>query len=240
MTKLWHSLRALVFYIGYVLTLIGYSLFCLLVIAWVPYRKRHPYIVAFNRFYLWWLRWTCGVRYRLEGVEHLPMEGAFVMISNHQSEWETFFLQTLPRPLVTVLKKELLSVPFFGWALRLLRPIAIDRSQKTNALKQILRQGKERLEAGEGLLIFPEGTRLDPGAEGSFSKGGASLACMAKVPLLPVVHNAGEHWPNKRFLKVPGEIVVRIGAPISTEGRKVDEVHEQAVGWITQHMKGSR
>ncbi|PXF30175.1 acyl-phosphate glycerol 3-phosphate acyltransferase [Pokkaliibacter plantistimulans] len=237
MAALIAGLRTCIFYLGYFPTVISYSLICVVFFVWVPYRLRHPLVVLFNRFFLWWLRISCGVRYQVTGMEHLPRDGAFVLISNHQSQWETFYLQTLPRALVTVLKKELLSVPFFGWALRLLRPIAIDRSQKANALKQILKQGKERLGAGEGLLIFPQGTRLDPGVEGTYSKSGTVLACSSGVPLLPLVHNAGTCWPNKRFIKFPGTIQIVLGAPIDTVGKTTDEVHSQAVDWMQAQLK---
>lgn len=134
-------------------------------------------------------------------------------------------------------EKELLKIPFFGWALGLLKPIAIDRSQRRGALKQLLTEGKERLEDGIPVIIFPQGTRVPVGKTGKFNKGGAMLALSAGVPLVPMIHDAGFYWPGKSFAKLPGTVQVHVGEPIPVEGRSVDEIHQDMVEWLEQHMQ---
>ncbi len=215
---------------------IVHALFSILVGRFLPFRARFRLVCGINYFFLWWARVACGVGYRVEGLEHMPSSGGFVILANHQSEWETFFLQVAVGPLSTVLKQELLKIPFFGWALALLNPIAIDRSERSGALKQILKQGKARLQEGIPVLIFPQGTRVKAGKLGRFNKGGAMLACAAKVPVLTIAHNAGEHWPSGSFLKYPGTIKVVIGPLLETEGRTVDEVHDQSKAWLEERL----
>ncbi len=222
------ALFAGIMFIGTIL----YAVICLVFFSFLPFKQRFPAVVLLNRFLLWAARIVCGVRCEIEGLEHLPKTGGYVVVANHQSEWETFFLQTLISPLSTVLKKELLKIPFFGWALALLRPIAIDRSARSGALKQILKQGKARLKDGVPVLIFPQGTRVKIGEVGRFNKGGAMLACSAKVPVVTIVHNGASCWPSKSFLKYPGTIRLVIGPVIETEGRSVEEVHQQSKAWL--------
>jgi 1-acyl-sn-glycerol-3-phosphate acyltransferase len=159
-----------------------------------------------------------------------------VILSKHQSAWETIVFQQIFPPLSFVLKKNLLYIPFFGWGLALFSPIAIDRGAGREALKQIETQGKQRLKDGFWVLIFPEGTRMPPGESGNFQVGGAWLAGKAGVPVLPVAHNAGRFWPKNGFRKYPGEIVVRIGPPIQTAGRKATQVMAESEAWIKQAM----
>jgi 1-acyl-sn-glycerol-3-phosphate acyltransferase len=173
----------------------------------------------------------------LKGREHLPKEGAYVVVANHQSEWETLYFQTLIRPQAVVLKRELLRIPLFGWALALLRPIALDRSKRRGALKQLLEQGQQRLDSGIPLLIFPQGTRVPVGQMGKLNKGGAMLAVSRGVPIVPVAHNAGLYWPGNSFVKYPGTVQVSVGPAIQTEGRSVDEVHAEVAGWLEQTMR---
>jgi 1-acyl-sn-glycerol-3-phosphate acyltransferase len=137
-------------------------------------------------------------------------------MSKHQSQWETFYLQTLFNPLCTILKKELLLLPFFGWGLRVMEPIAIDRSSKRGALRTVQKTGLLRLQAGRSVLVFPEGTRTPPGEKQPYARSGAHLAMAAGVPILPVAHNAGLRWPPGKLLKYPGTVTVVIGEPIET------------------------
>lgn len=230
-------LRSGLFYLVFIPGLVVHSLLSLVVAAPLPFRPRFHFVTLLNRWVLFWLRWICGVRIQVQGLEHLPREGAFVIVANHQSALETFFLQTLIGPQATVLKKELLRLPFFGWALALLRPIAIDRQKRSGAVKQLLRQGRQRLESGLPVLVFPQGTRVMPGARGRFNKGGAMLACASGVPLLPVVHNAGDCWPSGHFSKHAGIVRVEIGPLIDTSNTEVNEVHERLVAWMNQRLE---
>ncbi len=232
-------IRAFLFYLLMMSATVVHSLLCLVFISWLPFRIRFRVVSSINYFYIAWLQLTCGVRYEVVGREHLPKNKPFVLLANHQSEWETIYLQLLIRPLSTVLKRELLRIPFFGWGLAQLRPIAIDRGKASAAMKQLLKQGKERLGSGIPVLIFPQGTRIAAGKVGKFTKGGAMLACSAKVPIVPLYHNAGEHWPSGKFTKVPGVVRIEIGAPIETDGKSVDEVFQESTGWLKQRLEAS-
>ncbi|RVU29844.1 lysophospholipid acyltransferase family protein [Neptunomonas marina] len=231
-----NTLRAGLYYIGFYVATIIYSSLAMLIAPLFSFRQRFYLITGINFFYIHWLRICCGVKVNVEGRENLPKEGAFVAIANHQSEWETIYFQILIRPQCIVLKKELLKIPFFGWALGLLNPIAIDRSQRRGALKQLLGQGKARLEEGIPVSIFPQGTRLPVGERGKFNKGGAMLAASAGVPVVPIVHDAGKYWPGKSFAKTPGTITLRIGKPVASQDRTVDEIHQESVGWLLAQM----
>ncbi len=229
-------IRAGLYYAAFYPATIVYSLLCLIVAKPMPFEQRFKFVTQINYFYIWWLRICCGVKLHIEGLDNLPKSGAFVAISNHQSEWETIFFQTLIRPQCVVLKQELLKMPFFGWALGLLEPIALDRSQRRGALKQLLTEGKDRLERGIPIVIFPQGTRLPVGERGKFNKGGAMLAVSAGVPVIPMVHDAGVFWPGKSFCKYPGTITLRIGKPVETAEQSVEDVHTASVGWLLAQM----
>lgn len=230
-------LRAALYYAGFYSVTIVYSSLCLLIAPALSFRSRFKLVTGINFFYIFWLRVCCGVRVDIQGAERLPKGGAYVVVSNHQSEWETLFFQTLVRPQSVVLKQELLKIPFFGWALGLLKPIALDRSKRRGALKQLLQQGKERLDEEIPVLIFPQGTRVPVGETGQFNKGGAMLAVSAGVPIIPIVHDAGIAWPGKSFVKYPGTVTVKVGPVVDTAERSVDEVHNDSVGWLLSEMK---
>ena len=202
----------------------------------LPGIHRQKVLNVHNAILLFCFRIFCGVTINVPGRENLVKGRSYVVVANHQSEWETYFNQVLITPLSTVLKKELLSVPFFGWGLRMVQPIAIDRNQKSNALKQIMKQGKERLLGGRSVLIFPEGTRVGVGEHKSFNKGAAMLATSANCPILPIVHNAGEIWPGKKWLKTSGTINVIIGKELNVENKKTSDLHEEMEGWMRDGM----
>jgi len=162
------------------------------------------------------LRLICGVRVVIEGREQLP-DIPCVVMSKHQSAFETIAMPRLIPPFVWVLKRELFYIPIFGWALWALNAIAIRRSQPREALKQVLTQGKRFLEQGRWVVIFPEGTRSAPGESGQYQASGIMLAQQAKVGILPMAHNAGQHWPKHGFVKHPGTIRVRFLPYISAE-----------------------
>jgi len=176
-----------------------------------------------------------GIRYRVIGRENIPA-GPAVIISKHQSAWETFGLQAIFPPLSFILKRELLRIPFLGWGLASVRSIAIDRKAGKDALTQVVEQGRERLKEGLWVAVFPEGTRVAPGVRGRYRPGGAFLAKRAGVAVVPVAHNAGEFWRRQAFLKYPGEVVVSIGPPIEVKGVKAEEVNRRAKEWIENEM----
>ncbi len=194
-------------------------------------KARYNYFLLWNAFILWWLKLSCSIKYEITGQHNIPSE-AFVLISNHQSPWETLYFYWVFRPICATLKKELLMIPFFGWALKLLDPIAIDRSKKGRALQQVLDQGKVKLDSGISVLIFPEGTRVAPGMEKKFSAGGVQLAITSGRKILPIAHNAGLCWPAHKILKKAGTIRVVIGEPIDPAGRNPKELIGEIEAWI--------
>ncbi|MGM0824449.1 MAG: lysophospholipid acyltransferase family protein [Pseudomonadota bacterium] len=223
--------RSVVFYAGYFAALLVIGALFLPIAPFLPLAGRYRLLNLYNYFLMFWFRIACGVRYDIQGAHHLP-EGPCVIQANHQSEWETVFLQVMKPPVCTVLKQELLLIPVFGWGLRLLRPISLDRSKPARAMKQVLTQGVARLGTGLSVLIFPEGTRVEPGERKRYNKSGSVVACRAGVPVLPVAHNAGERWPGRHWVKRPGVLRVRIGEPIPTAGRTSDEVLADVEAWI--------
>lgn len=227
-------LRSLLFTLGQWLFTPLFTLFAILTFPFKPV-TRYRFISHWARIMLWWLRVTCGVRYRVIGREHIPPH-ASVILSKHQSAWETLAFQEIFPPQVWVLKRELLWVPFFGWGLAMTSPIAIDRSAGREALKQMVTQGRDRLQQGFWVVIFPEGTRIAPGKKGKYHIGGAWLATHTASTVVPVAHNAGEFWPKNAFIKRPGTITVSIGPPIDSSGLKADELNQRVERWIESQM----
>lgn len=228
-------IRSLIFYVGYVLAMLVCGVLFLPPAPFLPLASRYRLLNLYNHFIIAWFRLVCGVRYDFRGHERLP-EGPCVILSNHQSEWETVYLQLLHPPVCTVLKRELLNIPVFGWGLRLLHPIALDRSRPARAMKQVLTQGRARLEEGLSVLIFPEGTRVSPGRRVRYNKSGAVIACRAGMPVVPVAHNAGERWPGRHWVKNPGRLSLVVGEPIATEGRTPEDVMREAEAWIEARL----
>ena len=177
----------------------------------------------------------CGIRYRVLGAERLP-PAPFIVLSKHQSAWETIAFQVIFPPQVWVVKRELLWIPFFGWGLAMLAPIAIDRGSGARALRQMLEQGRDRLARGFCIVIFPEGTRVAPGTRREYQPGGAWLASKTEAPVVPVAHNSGELWRRNAFLKHPGTVTVSIGAPIETRGLAPGEINRRVEDWIEGEM----
>jgi 1-acyl-sn-glycerol-3-phosphate acyltransferase len=197
---------------------------------------RYRIISKWARMMLPILRVVCGIRHEVRGIENLPKQPCIVMCK-HQSAWETLALQVIFPPQVWVLKRELLWIPLFGWALALTSPIAIKRSDGKGAMKQLLKQGKERLGQGFCVVVFPEGTRIPYGQRGKYKIGGALLAASTGVPVIPVAHNAGRLWGRNAFSKHPGLITMSIGAPIDTSGLKADEINQRVEAWIENEIE---
>lgn len=201
----------------------------------LPPLARYRVITVWTRCVIWAARAICGIRYRVIGAEHIPREPC-IILAKHQSAWETLAFQLIFPPQVWVLKKELLQVPFFGWGLAMLSPIAIDRSSRREALQQLIEQGRQRLQSGFSIVIFPEGTRIPPGQRGKYRPGGARLAVQTGTPVLPVAHNAGLRWGRNAFLKRPGMVTVSIGAPIHPQGLDAETLIARVEQWIEDEM----
>lgn len=232
--KLAAILRGLVFELGFMTSVTVWGLVSMLTVA-VPYRTRFWLISRWAVWMVPWLRICCGVRWQVEGLEHIPQTTGVVM-SKHQSTWETLALVRWFTPQSWVLKRELSWLPVFGWALALLRPIAIDRGAGRDAVNQVVSQGKQRLANGQWVVVFPEGTRVAAGSRLRYRVGGAVLAVRAGVPVVPVAHNAGHYWPRRSVAKHPGTIRVRIGPPIATEGSTPEQVLARVEEWIEDQM----
>jgi 1-acyl-sn-glycerol-3-phosphate acyltransferase len=229
-------LRSVLFNAIMVLSVLIYAPLSLLTFP-LPALVRYRFITQWSRFHIWLVQHLCGVRYRVDGKEHLP-PGPAIILSKHQSAWETLAFQVIFPPHTWVLKRELIWVPFFGWALSVLRPIAIERGAGRRAFDQVIKQGRERLAAGLWVLVFPEGTRMAPRTHGKYKLGGAMLAEATACPVVPVAHNAGTFWPRRGFLKYPGEIRVAIGPLIESRGRSAEEINRLAESWIESTMQG--
>lgn len=230
------QLRGVLFYLGYVPFTVFWGGLAVC-IAWaLPYRARFHFVIgAWTRAMLSWLRVTCGIRYRIEGAENIP-ERPCIVFSKHESTWETMLVQRLFSPQATLIKRELLWIPFFGWAFRLLRPVAIDRSDARGALRTLIREGTARLDQGTWVVLFPEGTRVKPGTLGPFQVGGAALAEATGAPVLVVAHDSGRFWPAHALAKTPGTITVRISPPIETRGKNRKQINALARDWMAKSM----
>ncbi|TFZ07563.1 1-acyl-sn-glycerol-3-phosphate acyltransferase [Ramlibacter henchirensis] len=194
-----------------------------------------------------WLSWAvngvrliCGVHWRVTGMENLPVgtTAPAILLVKHQSTMETFLMPVLmPHPLAFVFKRELLFVPFFGWAMARLDMIHIDRSQRAQAFNKVVEQGKRLLAQGIWIIMFPEGTRIPRGQQGTYKSGGTRLAVETGAPVIPVAVSSGKCWPRKSFIKHPGVVDVSIGRPIPSQGRRPDELMREVEAWIEGEMR---
>lgn len=200
---------------------------------------RYRIITTWSHLVIWAADRICGIRYRVLGSENIPREPCIVL-AKHESAWETLAFQVILPPQVWVVKRSLLWVPFFGWGLAMLSPIAIDRKAGPRALNQMLQQGRERLRQGFSIVIFPEGARSAPGARATYQAGGAWLALQTGAPVLPVAHNAGTYWARNAFLKRPGLITVSIGPLMLAEGHKAGALMQNIEQWIENETRRIR
>ncbi|WPP02341.1 lysophospholipid acyltransferase family protein [Pseudomonas sp. HR96] len=231
------TLQALRIFFFYLLLGTSSLLWCTLsffIAPFLSFPARYRFInVYWCRCALWLTRHILNIQVKITGAEHVPSQPC-VILSNHQSTWETFFLSAYFQPLSQVLKKELLYVPFFGWAMAMLRPIAIDRDNPKAALKEVAAKGDRLLKDGVWVLIFPEGTRVPFGQIGKFTRSGSALAVNAELPVLPIAHNAGKYWPKEGWGKRAGVIEVIIGEPMYAEGsgpRAIAALNDRYAKW---------
>lgn len=227
-------LRSSLFFLGQVITAPIFTLVAFLALPLNPV-TRNVLISGWARSMIWWLRITCNIRHEVTGLENLP-ESPSIILSKHQSAWETLAFQAIFPTQVYVLKRELLWIPIFGWGLAMSSPIAIDRSAGREALKKLVSNGAARLEKGLWVVIFPEGTRKAPGEKGKYQIGGAWLATHTQTQVVPVAHNAGRYWAKNSFIKKPGLIKLHIGKPIQSAGLKADALNQQVEQWIESEM----
>lgn len=201
------------------------------------FNVRYSFINFYSVLNLWVLKHLCRIDYRVEGKENIPKDEACIVFSKHQSALETMMVQRVFPQLTFVLKKELLWLPFFGWGLRAIDPIAIDRKAGRRAILQVVEQGIDRLKKGIWIVVFPEGTRSRHGTKLPYKKGGAILASKSERRVIPVAHTAGEYWPKGFFSRQTGTIVMSIGPAIETKGKKPGEIMKEAECWIETKMK---
>lgn len=229
------AIRSLIFFVLQLLLTPIFSTLAILTFPFAPL-TRYRLISSYARTMIWLLGVVCGIRHEVKGIENIPKEPCIVLCK-HQSAWETLALQVIFPPQAWVLKRELLWLPFFGWGLAMTSPIAIDRSDGKGAMKQLLKQGKQRLAQGFFVVIFPEGTRVPYGQKGKYKMGGALLAASSSTPVLPVAHNAGRLWGRNSFIKHPGLVTMSIGAPIETKGLKADQINARTEEWIENEIQ---
>lgn len=222
----------LVFIISTALFIIPVLIACL-----ISYHKGFATIRMWLCTNLFALEKLCKLTCEVEGIEHLK-GGPHMILSKHQSTWETLYLPYVIRDPIFVAKRELVVIPAFGWGLYMADTILIKRGTGRSAIKQIQEQAEERFSRGRNLVIFPEGTRRAPDDEPEYKIGGAAVASKLGVPVVPVAHNAGEFWPRHSFVKWPGVISVRVGEPIASEGKSADQIQGEVVEWIESTQKG--
>ncbi len=225
-------LRSLIYFSLMSLSVVAVGL-PLSIVGWfLPYRVRSSIANLWGITNLKMLKWICNLDYRVEGLENFPQQNCIVL-SKHQSTWETIALRSLlPPEQAWVLKRELMWVPVFGWALYLVQPIAIDRSAGRKAVKQLIDRGCKLLKKGRTVVIFPEGTRVAPGTRKRYGLGGALLAEKSGYPVIPVAHNAGSFWRRRDLRKYPGTITIVFGPVIETRGLSASEINQKVEQWI--------
>jgi 1-acyl-sn-glycerol-3-phosphate acyltransferase len=226
------ELRSLLFALVEIVVTPVYATLVLLAF-WVPPLPRFRFITGWCGAILLAARWICGIRHRLIGAKNIPPRSEpHIVMSKHSSTWETLALNFIFPPLAFVAKKELLSIPFFGWAFTLASPITIDRKAGKGAMEQIVEQGRERIRQGFWIVVYPEGTRIRPGRRAHYKTGGARLAIELGLPIVPVAHNAGYLWPKGIRGKRPGTVTVSIGAPIRPDGKDMQRLTSEVETWI--------
>ncbi len=234
-------IRGLLFFLFVVVTVIPYAIVVVFTSIFIRGDRLYWFAVGWLRTAIWGARVIGGVRHELRGVENLPPADSLspvILCPKHQSTWETFAFPTIAsHPLAYVFKKELLVIPFFGWALGRLDMIHIDRSKRSEAWNRVAAQGKELMEKGIWVIMFPEGTRIARGEQGNYKTGASRLAIATGASIVPIAMSSGRCWPRKSFRLIPGTIVVSFGEPISSEGKAADTLIKEVETWVEAEMR---
>jgi len=229
--------RSAVYVLFLAVTVVPYALAVVLLSIFVRGTRLYWFTIGWLRLSIWGARVICGVRARLHGMENLP-DSAVILLPKHQSTWETFaFPGLMPHPLSYVFKRELLYIPFFGWAMARLDMVHIDRSKRTEAWSRVAEQGKRFMAQGNWVIMFPEGTRGPRGGRGVYKSGGTRLAVTTGTPVVPIAVTSARCWPRKSFVLTPGVIDVSVGKPIASVGREPDELMREVETWIESEMR---
>ncbi len=230
-------LRSALYVLWLSVTVVPYAIAVLTLSIFVRGDRLYWFTVGWLRLATWGSKVICGVRHRIHGWENLP-DGAVILCPKHQSTWETFAFPTLmPKPLCYVFKRELLLIPFFGWAMGRLDMIHIDRSRRTEAWNKVAEQGRRFMADGHWVIMFPEGTRTPRGSQGAYKSGATRLAVTTGVPVVPIAVTSARCWPRKSFVLRPGVVDISIGRPIPATGREPDELMREVEGWIESEMR---
>jgi 1-acyl-sn-glycerol-3-phosphate acyltransferase len=233
-------IRSLLHLLFMVVTVVPWALAVVVVAPFLNASRIYWMCAGWLRLAVWGGRWILGIRNHVIGYENLPVgtTAPAVLLVKHQSTWETFAMPTLmPHPLAYVFKKELLRVPFFGWAMARMDMIHIDRSQRTRAFAKVVQQGRRLLAQGTWVIMFPEGTRIERGQRGEYKSGGTRLAIQTGAPVIPIAVTSAKCWPRKALIKRPGVVEFSIGKPIPSEGRKAEELMAEVEAWIEAEMQ---
>lgn len=236
------ALRSSLFMLWMALTVVPWALLMLGLSLFVRGERLYWPTMVWLRMAIWGARVICGVRHRVQGLQHLPTASqrrqAVVLAAKHQSTWETFAFPTLmPHPLAYVFKRELLQVPFFGWAMARLDMIHIDRRKRSEAWSKVAAQGRRLAAQGVWVIMFPEGTRTPRGTQGVYQSGAARLAIECGLPIVPIAATSGRCWPARSFVLRPGVVDISIGPPIPSAGRHSDELMREVQAWIEAEMR---
>lgn len=233
-------LRSLIHFVWTIVTVVPYAIAMILASPFCSGVTLYRMAQGWLWLNLSALRWICGVRWEVHGRENLPdgQTSPAILLAKHQSTLETFLLPLLmPHPLAYVFKKELLYIPFFGWAMARLDMVHIDRSQRAQAFSKVVEQGRRLLAQGVWVIMFPEGTRIPRGQKGTYKSGGTRLAVATGAPVIPIAVTSGKCWPRKAFVKYPGVVHVSIGRPIPSAGRVAEDLTREIEAWIESEMR---
>jgi 1-acyl-sn-glycerol-3-phosphate acyltransferase len=242
MQRLGWIIRSALFFLWMAVTVVPWATFVVLMSIFVRGNRLYWVCARWLAVSIWGARLICGVKWRVQGMENVPSaedkQAAVLLAPKHQSTWETFaFPMLMPHPLAYVFKRELLWIPFFGWAIGSLDMIHIDRSKRTAAWAKVAEQGQRIMGLGNWVIMFPEGTRTARGEQGQYKSGASRLAISTGTPIVPIAVTSARCWPRKSFLLRPGVIDVSIGRPIPSVGREPEELMREVEAWVEAEMR---